>query len=198
MFTGLITAVGEVVSVADSPAGRELVVRSPYTDLVRGESIACNGACLTVREFDGGRFTVAAVAPTRERTTIADWRVGTKLNLERALAVGDRLGGHFVQGHIDGVGRVVAAKQEGDAWMFDLELPGEVEDLVVPQGSLAVDGVSLTVQTMPSVGVARVAVIEHTRRHTTLGMLRAGDPVQIEADLIAKHIKRLAAPLFQP
>jgi riboflavin synthase len=198
MFTGLITAVGEVVAVADTAAGRELVVSAPYTGLVRGESVACNGACLTVREISNGRFTVAAVAPTRDRTTIADWKVGTALNLERALAVGDRMGGHFVQGHVDGVGRVASAKQQDDAWVLEIDLPQEIEDLVVPQGSIAVDGVSLTVQAMPGAGVARIAVIEHTSQQTTLGSLREGDRVQIEADLIAKHIKRLAAPLFQP
>jgi riboflavin synthase len=198
MFTGLITAVGEVVSVADTAAGRELVVTAPYEGLVNGESIACNGACLTVREHSDGRFTVAAVAPTRDRTTIADWRVGTRLNLERALAVGDRLGGHFVQGHVDGVARVATAARQGDALILELELPPETDDLVVSQGSLAVDGVSLTVQALPSAGVARVAVIEHTAAHTTLGALRPGDRVQIEADLVAKHLKRLAAPLFQP
>ena len=197
MFTGLITAVGEVVAVADTAAGRELVVAAPFTGLVRGESIACNGACLTVREISGDRFTVAAVAPTRDRTTIADWTAGTQLNLERALAVGDRLGGHFVQGHVDGVGRVSSAKQEGDAWILEVELPAEIEDLIVAQGSIAIDGVSLTVQAVPGAGVARVAIIEHTATHTTLGALREGGRVQIEADLIAKHLKRLAAPLIQ-
>ncbi len=198
MFTGLITAVGEIVAVADTAAGRELVVSAPYDGLVRGESIACNGVCLTVRDHAAGRFTVAAVAPTRDRTTIADWRVGTRLNLERALAVGDRLGGHFVQGHVDGVGRVIAAAHQGDAWILDIEVPADIEDLIVSQGSLAVDGVSLTVQALPSVGVARVAIIAHTAAHTTLGTVGEGDRVQLEADLIAKHLKRLAAPLLQP
>jgi len=197
MFTGLITAVGEVVAVSDSDAGRELVVSAPYSDLTLGESIACNGACLTVRDRAAGTFTVAAVGPTLERTTIGTWRVGTRLNLERALAVGDRFGGHFVQGHVDGVGRVVRAAQEADAWVLDIEVPSDIDDLIVSQGSIAVDGVSLTVQALPSPAVVRVAVIEHSRRHTTLGTLRDGDAVQLEADLIAKHLKRLAAPLLQ-
>jgi riboflavin synthase len=197
MFTGLITAVGEVLSVSDTDAGRELVVRAPYADLVLGESIAMNGACLTVREFSTGRFTVAAVKTTLERTTIEAWTVGTKLNLERALAVGDRLGGHIVQGHVDGVGRVTRAEQDGDAWLIDIEVPSEIDELLVPQGSIAVDGVSLTVNALPRSGILQVSVIEHTTRHTTLGALRAGDRVQLEADVLAKHIKRLAAPLIQ-
>lgn len=198
MFTGLITAVGEILAVSDTEAGRELVVRAPYADVAIGESIACNGACLTVREFAAGRFTVAAVRTTLSRTTVGDWKVGTKLNLERALAVGDRLGGHIVQGHVDGVGRVLRAEADGDAWLIDIEVPGEIDELLVPQGSIAVDGVSLTVNALPRSGILQVSVIEHSLRHTTLGALRAGDSVQLEADILAKHIKRLAAPLIQP
>lgn len=115
MFTGLITAVGEIVRVSSTEAGRELVIAAPYTGLEIGESIACNGACLTVREIGDGTFTVAAVVTTLERTTIEAWQVGTRVNLERAMAVGDRLGGHLVQGHVDGVGSVVAAERRGDA-----------------------------------------------------------------------------------
>jgi riboflavin synthase len=202
MFTGLITAVGEILSVSDTEAGRELVVRAPYDDLAIGESIACNGACLTVRERDSkaGHFTVAAVHTTLARTTVGSWKAGTKLNLERALAVGDRLGGHIVQGHVDGVGRVIRAERDGDAWIVDIEVPDEVDELLVPQGSIAVDGVSLTVNalTRKESGILHVSVIEHSLRHTTLGTLRAGDSVQLEADILAKHIKRLAAPLIQP
>lgn len=197
MFTGLITAVGEVREVSTTDAGRELVIGAPYADLQVGESIACNGACLTVRAFGDGWFSVGAVVTTLGRTTIGDWEVGTALNLERALAVGDRLGGHLVQGHVDGVGRVVAAVQHGDAWLLDIEVPGEIDDLLVPMGSIAVDGVSLTVNALPRPGVLQLSIIDHTLHHTTLGALRAGDRVQLEADMLAKHLKRLAAPLLQ-
>jgi riboflavin synthase len=196
MFTGLITAVGEVREVSTTDAGRELVIGAPYADLEVGESIACNGACLTVRAFGDGWFSVGAVVTTLGRTTIGDWLVGTALNLERALAVGDRLGGHLVQGHVDGVGRVSAAVRHGDAWLLDIEVPGEIDDLVVPMGSIAVDGVSLTVNALPRPGVLQLSIIDHTLRHTTLGALRAGDAVQLEADMLAKHLKRLAAPLL--
>jgi riboflavin synthase len=197
MFTGLITAVGEVVAVSTTDAGRELVVAAPYTGLEIGESIACNGACLTVREIGDGRFSVAAVVTTLDRTTIGRWTVGTRLNLERALAVGDRLGGHIVQGHVDGVGVVQRAEAHGDAWLVDIAVPADVDELLVLRGSITVDGVSLTVQDLPEPGVLRISVIDHTLRHTTLGTLRAGDGVHLEADVLAKHLKRLAAPLLQ-
>lgn len=197
MFTGLITAVGEIVAASTTDAGRELVVAAPYDGIETGESIACNGACLTVREHAPGRFTVAAVVTTLDRTNIGAWDVGTRLNLERALAVGERLGGHIVQGHVDGVGTVRAAVPHGDAWLIDIAVPGDIDELLVLRGSITVDGVSLTVQDLPEPGVLRVSIIEHSLRHTTLGTLRAGDVVHLEADILAKHLKRLAAPLLQ-
>jgi riboflavin synthase len=196
MFTGLITAVGEVRQVSTTDAGRELVVAAPYEGVQLGESIACNGACLTVRAFGPGWFSVAAVVTTLDRTTIGDWTVGTPLNLERALAVGDRLGGHIVQGHVDGVGIVRHVAQRGDAWLIDLDVPASIDELLVPLGAIAVDGVSLTVNALPQPGVLQLSIIEHTLRHTTLGALAAGHRVQLEADVLAKHLKRLAAPLL--
>lgn len=197
MFTGLITAVGEVVAVSTTDAGRELVIAAPFTDLQLGESIACNGACLTVREFAAGRFTVAAVVTTLDVTAIGGWDVGTTLNLERALSLGDRLGGHFVQGHVDGLGTVVAAFQRDDAWIVDIQVPDDVDELLVPRGSVAVNGVSLTVVELPGESILRISVIDHTLRQTTLGSLRPGDAVHLEADFLAKHLKRLAAPLLK-
>ncbi len=196
MFTGLITAIGQIREVSTTDAGREFVVAAPYEGIAAGESIACNGACLTVRTHGPGWFSVAAVVTTLDRTTIASWRVGSRLNLERALAVGDRLGGHIVQGHVDGVGRVLAVERRGDAWLVDLEVPADLEDLLVPLGSIAVDGVSLTVNALPRPGVLQVSVIAHTLDHTTLGALGPGDGVHLEADMLAKHLKRLAAPLL--
>lgn len=197
MFTGLITAVGEVVAVSTTEAGRELVVATPFDGLALGESIACNGVCLTVREFSAGRFTVAAVVTTLERSVVGEWRVGTKLNLERAMVLGDRLGGHIVQGHVDGVGEVIAAHQRDDAWMLDVRVPDDIDELLVPRGSIAVDGVSLTVVELPAANVMRLSIIDHTLRHSTLGSLRVGHRVHLEADILAKHLKRLAAPLLK-
>lgn len=196
MFTGLITAVGEIREVSTTDAGRELVVAAPYEQVVTGESIACNGACLTVREQGAGWFRVAAVVTTLDRTTVGAWTVGTKINLERALTVGDRLGGHIVQGHVDGVGTVRQLERRGDAWLIDIDVTPAIDELLVPLGSIAVDGVSLTVNALPRPGVLQVSIIDHTLSHTTLGTLRSGDRVQIEADILAKHLKRLSAPLL--
>lgn len=194
MFTGIIDDIGTIDRVSDSAAGRELRVRCAYTDLAPGESIALDGVCLTVRELGPGWFTVAAVVTTLGRTHVADWRAGTRVNLERALRAGDRLGGHLVQGHVDDTGTVVASRTEGDARLVDVRLPREMAELMVPHGSIAVDGVSLTVNDMPAADVVQVSLIEYTLRHTTLGDLVPGQRVHVEADVIGKYVQRLMAP----
>ncbi len=198
MFTGLIDDVGTIERVADTPAGRELRIRCRYGDLAEGESVACNGACLTVRERGAGWFTVAAVATTLDRTTMGEWREGTRVNLERALRVGDRLGGHIVQGHVDGVAGVRECRQAGDARLLDLALPSGLGELMVPHGSLALDGVSLTVNALPATDVVQVSLIEYTLRHTTLGALAPGSRVHVEADVLGKHVRRLLAAYAAP
>jgi riboflavin synthase len=194
MFTGLIDDVGVVERVERTEAGRELRVASRYTGLVAGESIAVNGACLTVREHGEGWFSVAAIVTTRERTTIGSWDVGRRVNLERALRLGDRLGGHIVQGHVDAVAVVETSRRQDDALLVDLRLPDELEPLVVPRGSVAVDGVSLTVNALPAPGILQLSLIEYTWTHTTLGALRPGDGVHVEADMIGKYVRQLVAP----
>lgn len=194
MFTGLITDLGTIDRVSDTAAGREFRVLTAFRDLVEGESIALNGACLTVREHGDGWFTVAAVVTTLDRTTIAAWTAGHRVNLERALAFGDRLGGHLVQGHVDGVAEVVAVAQRDDAWLIDIALPASLMTLMVPHGSICVDGVSLTVNALPAADRVQLSIIEFTLRHTTLGSLGVGDRVHIEADIIGKYVQRLAAP----
>jgi riboflavin synthase len=196
MFTGLIEAVGEVESVRQTDAGRELRIRAPFTDLKNGESIAINGACLTVREFGAGCFDAAAVVTTLERTAIGDWKAGTRLNLERSLRSTDRLGGHIVQGHVDCVGLVAAVERSADALLVDLSLPQSVEPLFVLHGSIAVDGVSLTVNELKPGGL-QLSLIEYTLRHTTLGDLKPGARVHVEADVIAKHVRRLLEPYLR-
>jgi riboflavin synthase len=196
MFTGLIEQVGEVESVRQTDAGRELRVRAPFNDLVAGESIAVNGACLTVREFGPGWFDAAAVLTTLERTTIGGWKAGTRVNLERSLRATDRLGGHIVQGHVDCVGVVASRELAGDAVLIDLSLPASIEPLFVLHGSIAVDGVSLTVNELKPGGL-QLSLIDYTLRHTTLGDLRAGSSVHIEADIIAKHLRRLLEPYLR-
>jgi riboflavin synthase len=194
MFTGLIDDVGVVERVERTEAGRELRVASRYTGLALGESIAVNGACLTVREHGSGWFSVAAIVTTLERTTIGAWSAGRRVNLERALRLGDRLGGHMVQGHVDGVGQVESVRRREDALLVDVRVPDEVEPLLVPHGSVAIDGVSLTVNALPAPGILQLSLIEHTWTHTTLGTLSAGDAVHVEADLIGKYVRQLVAP----
>ena len=191
MFTGLVEKVGTVSSVTESSAGRELRIDSDYRDLALGESIAINGACLTVREFGEGWFTVAAVATTLDRTTVGGWQAGRRVNLERALRAGDRLGGHFVQGHVDGVASVVNIRRRDDAQLVDLALPQGLPELMVLHGSVAVDGVSLTVNELPGPELLQLSLIEYTLRHTTLAGLQAGDRVHVEADMLGKYVQRL-------
>lgn len=197
MFTGLVDEVGTLDRVVDGPAGRELLVRCGYDGLVPGESIAVDGVCLTVRECGAGFFTAAAVVTSLGRTTIGEWQAGRRMNLERALRLGDRLGGHIVQGHVDGVGVVRDVRREGDALLIDVDVPDEIAELLVPHGSITVDGVSLTVNALPAPGVLQLSIIEFTLRHTTLGLLVAGDRVHLEADVIGKFVRRLVAPYLE-
>lgn len=200
MFTGLVDDVGTITTVTASEAGRELRIACRYADLVPGESVAVNGACLTVRtcgaDDDGsGWFTTAAVVTTLERTTIGAWHPGHRVNLERALRLGDRLGGHMVLGHVDTVCSVRRTEQRADAWLVDLALPPEIAALMVAHGSITVDGVSLTVNELLDDDGVQLSLIEFTLRHTTLGGLTVGSRVHVEADVLAKHVERLLAPL---
>lgn len=194
MFTGLVDDVGMVERVERTSAGRQLRIRSRYTGLALGESIAINGACLTVLEIGDGWFSVAAIVTTLGRTTIGDWTDGRRVNLERALRLGDRLGGHLVQGHVDGVGTVEDVRRTGDALLVDVRLPDDLEPLMVPHGSVAVDGVSLTVNALPAPGILQLSLIEYTWQHTTLGALAPADRVHLEADMMGKYARRLLAP----
>ena len=183
--------------MSDTDAGRELAVRCRYDDLADGESVALNGACLTVRARAAGWFTVAAVVTTLDRTTIGGWSVGSRVNLERAMSLGDRFGGHIVQGHVDGVGRVVRVADRDDARLIDVALPPDLGELLVPHGSITVDGVSLTVNEIRAPDVVQLSIIEYTLRHTTLGALAVGHPVHVEADVVGKYVRRLVQPYAQ-
>jgi riboflavin synthase len=198
MFTGLIDDVGTIDAVHQSAAGRTFRVRCRYTDLRSGESVAVNGACLTIRECGPNWFTAAAIVTTLARTAMGQWAAGTSVNLERALQVGDRLGGHIVQGHVDGLGQVRAVRREADAQLVDVAVPADVAELLVPHGSITLEGVSLTVNDLPAADVVQVALIDYTLRHTTLGALRVGDVVHIEGDVIGKYVRRLTAPYLIP
>lgn len=197
MFTGIVGAVGKVVkSARDGGRGTGegavvFEIRAPYRNLKRGESIAVNGACLTVERVTRGGFTVRAVETTLGRTLFGEYRVGRMVNLERAVRAADRLGGHLVQGHVDGVATVDRVVPQGEAMVVDLRVPEAVRAVCIPQGSITVDGVSLTVNALPEGGVVQVSLIPYTREHTTLGALRSGDRVHVEGDVIGKYVRQL-------
>ena len=193
MFTGIVDDVGVIESVTNGAAGREIRIRSSYSDLADGESIAVNGACLTVREIDATSFTVAAVVTTLGRTTIGDWTQGQRVNLERAMRPDDRLGGHIVQGHVDGVGVVASVKRVDDAVIIDVDLPDGLGAMVVQHGSVAIDGVSLTVNAITG-DQLQLSIIEYTLKHSAFGDLKAGSRVHVETDVIGKFVRRLVAP----
>jgi riboflavin synthase len=193
MFTGIVTAVGTVRQATTTDRGLTLRIGAPYTGLRKGESIAVDGACLTVEASGKGWFQVHVVRTSIERTIFGAFAQGRKVNLERALKAGDRLGGHLVQGHVDGVGEVLHTAQHGDAWLVDIAVPAEIARVTVSLGSITVAGVSLTVNALPRPGVVQVSLIPFTFRHTTLGSLVAGDSVHLESDTIGKYVDALLA-----
>ena len=197
MFTGLVDDVGTIERVASTDAGREFRVKCRYDDLVDGESIAIDGVCLTVREHGKGWFTCAAMVTTRGLTTADEWGQGDRVNLERSMRPTDRLGGHFVMGHVDGIARVTHVEPDNDALLIDLALPPGLSELTVERGSVALDGVSLTVAALPGPETIRVSIIEYTRRHTTLGTLKVGDSVNVESDILAKYVQKALGSRLQ-
>lgn len=196
MFTGLIEEVGRLRSARPEGGGAVLTVeaRRVLHGTAQGDSIAVNGCCLTVTDLGDGTFTAHAGAETLARTTVAAWRPGRPLNLERALSPASRLGGHFVQGHVDGVGQFLAAAAQGETTRLRFSLPAESAPFVVEKGSIAVDGISLTV-TVVDGGAFEVAAIPHTMLHTTLGTLHPGQDVNLEADILAKYVHRAVAAM---
>ncbi|MEQ8964616.1 MAG: riboflavin synthase [Azospirillaceae bacterium] len=198
MFTGLITDVGRVAEVEPGGVTRMVVETGWDTaELEIGASVAHSGCCLTVVAIEPGRFAVEVSAETLARTTLGDWRPGTRVNLERSLKVGDEIGGHFVAGHVDAVIDVVDAWPDGDSTRFVFEVPPALAGFVAPKGSVALDGVSLTVNEVETGagGSARfgVNIIPHTRAWTTFADIEAGHRVNFEADLLARYVGRIVA-----
>jgi riboflavin synthase len=192
MFTGLVQRMGTVTAVEDGRGGRTLRVTAagPDSGLELGESIAVNGACLTVADRDGTGVSFQAGPETLAKTNLGMLKPGDRVNVERALRVGDALGGHFVTGHVDCTGTVVEIRTEGE-WLFvSFGYPPEFDVLLVPKGSVAVDGVSLTVVSVET-GRLSVMLVPHTRAQTTLGQRDVGSVVNLEFDLLAKHVRRL-------
>ena len=192
MFSGLVSAVGSVRAVSKTADGLELRIHAPFRGLERGESIAIDGVCLTVIRLGRGTFTVHVIDTTLDRTRFGAYARGDRVNLERALRVGDRLGGHIVQGHVDGLGEVLSVTRRKDAVIVDVKVSRDVAQASVPLGSITVDGVSLTIVSMPGKATVRLSLIPFTLEHTTLGRLRRGSVVHVEGDLIGKYINVLA------
>jgi riboflavin synthase len=194
MFTGIVTDVGEIVALV--PGGqtgdRRFTVRTKHEvkPIPMGASIACSGCCLTVIEKGTDSFTIEASGETLDKTHLGDWKVGTRINLELSLKLGDELGGHLVYGHVDGVGKIVSMTPEGGSVRFVFEAPGELARFIASKGSIAVDGISLTVNEVTGNRFG-VNIISHTQAATTLGQARPGQRVNLEVDMLARYVQRL-------
>jgi len=197
MFTGIVEGTGTVAALAAAAdgSGARLEVEAPWLagELRLGESVAVNGCCVTVAEVTAARFAADLVAETLRRTALGGLTAGARVNLERPMALGGRLGGHLVQGHVDGVARVLDRTPVGDGEEVRIELPQDLDRYVVEKGSIAVDGVSLTVAGV-GLGWFAVALVPHTLRATILSDRRPGDLVQLEVDVVAKYVERLVTP----
>ncbi len=198
MFTGLIEEVGKIAEVRPSRGARLLRVQAQdvLSDLKVDDSIAVNGVCLTVIARSEKDFSVEAVEETLKKSTLGGLRVGDRVNLERALSVQSRLGGHFVQGHVDGVAEVESLTPQAGGKLLTLRLPEHLLTYMIPKGSIAVDGVSLTIAELEPPRV-RIALIPHTLEQTTLGELQPGNRVNIEADMLGKYIVQLVQPYLE-
>jgi riboflavin synthase len=195
MFSGIIEELGTVVAARDAGTTRRLSIEAPSFagQLKPGDSIAVDGACLTATELEGDRFSVDVIGTTLSRTVAGGYRTGSRVNLERALSVGARLDGHLVQGHVDALGHLTSVRKDGEYWLLDFEVPEDVDALLVPHGSITINGVSLTVNAMPGPRKLQVGIIPFTWEHTNLSSLSPGDPVNLEGDLIGKFVARFMA-----
>ena len=195
MFTGIVEAAGKIESLDRSEHGGKLrvnVAASPEiaSNLKIADSIAVNGCCLTVVEFDGKMFAADLSGETLRRTSFGEKKAGDVVNLERPLAAGARLGGHFVQGHVDGVGRVTRLVSEGENWWLSVRVPENLRRYVAEKGSIAIDGISLTVASWHD-GIVDIAIIPFTYQVTDVRGMVPGDPVNLETDILAKYIESL-------
>jgi riboflavin synthase len=190
MFTGIVEETGEVVDVTDAEGGRRLRIEREFDAVSEGQSISVSGVCLTVERYDDDWFEVFLAEETVAKTYLGEVSVGDAVNLERAMPADGRFDGHIVQGHVDGVATVTAVDRVGDDWRFTFDLPPDLEQYVVDKGSVALDGISLTVADRTD-GRISVAIIPTTYDLTTLSTKEPGDPVHVEVDVVAKYVERL-------
>ena len=199
MFTGIVTGVGRVVRVEDLEGARRIAVEAPAGFLdgaVIGDSISVDGACLTPVHLEGAVFEIDAVLSTLERTVAGRYAVGSPVNLERALAMGGRLDGHLVQGHVDGVGEVLGVEERGETRFVSFAIPHDVWVETILHGSIALNGVSLTVNRLEAPNIVEVAIIPHTWSATNFSEFQPGTPVNVEGDLLGKYVGRILAARY--
>ena len=203
MFTGIVTDIGQLAAITERDKGRRLRIETTYDPqtIEIGASIACAGVCLTVVDKADSRsnsrwFEVEAWEEALRLTTIAEWNVGTKINLERAMKAGDEYGGHLVSGHVDGMATIVGREEEGEATRFQIEAPAHLSRYIAPKGSVTLDGTSLTVNGVED-DVFDVLLIRHSQEVTTWGDRQVGDTVNIEIDQIARHVERYVKRLAE-
>lgn len=192
MFTGLVEDTGAIAGVSPEGGGKRLRLRTalPLGEVAIGDSIACNGVCLTVERVSGDVFEVVAGRETLAVTTVGGWKTGDAIHMERALAVGQRLGGHLVQGHVDGMGRVLRSEAAGESWILWIDAGDALGRYIASKGSICIDGVSLTVNEVAGT-TFRVNLVPHTTRVTHLARLSPGDAVNLEVDVLARYVERM-------
>ena len=193
MFTGIVEAVGVIRDIEERSSTHRFWVEAPSLapELTDGASVSVDGACLTVVARKAARFAFDVIGTTLGRTIAGGYADGTPVNLERALRADSRLDGHLVQGHVDGVGLLERCMMEGEFWLMDFRLPEAVASLTVEHGSVTINGVSLTVSEIVDADVFRIGVIPYTHRHTNLGRLQPGSPVNVEGDLVGKYVQKI-------
>ena len=193
MFTGIISAIGDITNLEQRAGDARLTIRTgnlSLADVQLGDSIACNGACLTVIELTGEGFVADVSVETLNLTTIGNWQTGSRINLEKAMRATDRLGGHIVSGHIDGIGEVMALEEDARSWRFRMRAPREIAKYIAHKGSITLDGTSLTVNIVDGAEF-ELNIIPHTMTNTVMGDYKVGSTVNLEVDLVARYLERL-------
>jgi riboflavin synthase len=190
MFTGLIQEVGTILSVTQNTEGKEFIIKAPglIKEIQIDDSVATNGCCLTATQIKGDTFKVQAIHMTLQKTSIGNLKSGDKVNLELSLRPNDRLGGHFVQGHVNAVGKIKQIKTTGENWEIEVSIPKDLRKYMISEGSVAIEGISLTIAKLTPETLT-VAIIPHTLEKTTLGTKKVGDDLNLEVDMIAKYIE---------